>query len=214
MGPDAMIFVFWMLSFKPAFSLFSFTFIKLRQHITKQRHHFADKGLYGQSYGFSSSHVWMWELDNKEGWAPKNWCFQIVVLEKTPEGPLDSKEIKPVKPKGNQAWIFIGRTDDAKAEAPIIWPDVKSQLIGKDLDDGQDGKQKEKWVEENEIVREHHWLNGHEFEQTLGDGGGQGSLAYYSPWGHKESDMTEHTHRFPCPSEFAQIHAHWVSDAI
>ena len=94
---------------------------KPRQHIKKQRHHFTNKSLYSQSYGFSSSHVRMWKLDHKEGWALKNWCFQIVVLEKILESPLDSKEIKPVDPKGNQLWIFIGRTD-AEAEAPIFWP--------------------------------------------------------------------------------------------
>ena len=92
---------------------------KSRQHIKKQRIHFADKGSYNQGYGFSSSLVWMWELDHKEGWALKNWCFQIAVLEKTLESPLDSKEIKPVNPKGNQHWVFIGRTD-AEAEAPNL----------------------------------------------------------------------------------------------
>ena len=97
--------------------------------IKEQRHYFADRGPYGQSYGFSSSHVWMWELEHKKGWVLKYWCFQTVVLEKTPESPLDCKEIKPVNPKGNQPWIFIGRTD---AEAPILWPlDAKSQLIRK-----------------------------------------------------------------------------------
>ena len=100
---------------------------KPRQHFKKQRHHFADKGPSSQSYGFSSSRIWMWKLDNKEGWALKNWCFRTVVLEKTLESPLDSKEIKLVNPKGNQPWIFIGRTD-AEAEAPILWPpDAKSQ---------------------------------------------------------------------------------------
>ena len=99
-------------------------------HILKsQRHYFADKGPSSQSYGFSSSHVWMWELDYKEGWAPKNWCFCTVVLEKTLENPLDCKEIQAVHPKGNQSWIFIGRTD-AEAEAPILWPpDVKNWLV-------------------------------------------------------------------------------------
>ena len=110
-------------------------------------HHFADKSLYSQSY----SHVWMWELDHKEGWVLKNWCFQIVVLEKTLESLLDCKKIKPVNPKGNQPWIFIGRTD---AEAPILWPpDVKSSLIGKDPDAGKDWRQKEKRVAEEEMVR-------------------------------------------------------------
>ena len=103
-----------------------------RQHIKKQRHYFANKGLSSQSYGFSSSHVWMWELDYKESWALKNWCFWTVVLEKTLESPLDCKEIQPVNPKGNQSWIFTGRTDD-EAEAPILWPpDAKNRLTGKD----------------------------------------------------------------------------------
>ena len=109
----------------------------------------------------------MWELDHKEGWVPNNWCFWIVVLEKTRESLLDYKEIKPVNPKGNQPWIFIGRTD-AKAEAPILWPpDVKSWLIGKDPDAGKDWRQKKK-MKEDEMVGWHHWLNGHEFEQTPG----------------------------------------------
>jgi len=111
---------------------------KPRQHIKKQKHYFADKGLYSQSYGFSSSRVWMLELDNKKGWAPKNSCFWTVVLEKTLESPLDSKEIQPVHPKGNQSWIYIGRAD-AEAEAPILWPpDVKNWFVGKDLDAGKD----------------------------------------------------------------------------
>ena len=117
---------------------------KPRQHIKKQRHYFANKGPSSQSYGFSSSHGWMWELNHKEGWAPKNWCFWTVVLEKTLESPLDSKKIKPVNPKGNQSWIFIGRTD-AEAEAPILWPpDAKSQLTGKDPNAGKDWRQEEK----------------------------------------------------------------------
>ena len=115
-----------------------------RQHIKKQRHYFANKGPSSQSFGFSSSHVWMWELDHKERWAPKNWCLWTVVLEKTLESPLDRKEIKPLNPKGNQSWIFIGRTD-ARAEAPILWPpDVKNWLIGKDPDAGKDWRQEEK----------------------------------------------------------------------
>ena len=141
-----------------------------------------------QGYGFSSGHVWMWEMDYKESWAPKNWCFWTVVLEKTLESPLDSKEIKPVNPKGNQSWIFIGRTD---AEAPILWPpDAKNWLIGKDPDAGKDWRQGEKGMTEDEMFGCHHWLNGHEFEQALGDGGGQGSLSCCSPWGCKELDMT------------------------
>ena len=110
-----------------------------RQHIKKQRHYFASKGPSSQSYGFSSSHVWMWELDYKESWAPKNWCFWTVVLEKTLESPLDCKEIQPVHPEGNQSWIFIGRTE---AEAPILWPpNGNNPLIGKDLDVGKDLRQ-------------------------------------------------------------------------
>ena len=124
---------------------------------------------------FFSSHVWVWELDPKEGWASKNWCFWIVVVEKTLESPLDSKEIKPVNPKGNQLWIFTGRTD---AEAPVLKPpDVKSQLTGKDPAAGKDWGQEEKGVTEDELVGWHHWLNGHEFEQTPGDSEGHGSLA-------------------------------------
>ena len=122
-----------------------------RQHIKEQRHHFASKGPYSQSYDFSSSHVQMWELDHKEGWALKNWCFRIVVLEKTLESPLDCKEIKPVNPKGNQPWIFIGRTD---GESPILWPpDMKNCFIGKDTDAGKDWRQKENEVAEDEMVK-------------------------------------------------------------
>ena len=155
-----------------------------RQHIKKQRHYFANKGLSGQSYGFSSSHVWIWELDCKESWVLKNWCFWTVVLEKTLESLLDCKEIQPVHPKGDQSWIFFGRTD-AEAEAPILWPiDVKGQLTGKDSDAGKDWRQEEKGIRDNEMVGWHHWLNGLESEQTLGDCEGQGSLACCSPWGH------------------------------
>ena len=163
----------------------------LRQQIKKQKHYFADKGLYCQSYGFSSSHVWMWKLDHKESWAPKNWCFWTVVLEKTLESPLDCKEIQPVHPKGNQSWRFFGRID-ADAEAPILWPpDVKNWLIWKDPDAGKDWRQKEKREIKDEMVGWHHQLDGHEFKQALGVSDGQGSLACCSPWGHKESDRTE-----------------------
>ena len=121
-----------------------------------------NKGLSSQSYGFSSGHVWMWELDHKESWAPKN--FWTVVLEKTLESPLDCKEMKPVNPKGNQSQIFIGRTD-AEAEAPILWPpDVKNWLIGKDFDPGKDWRQEEKGTTEDEMAVWHHQLNGREFE--------------------------------------------------
>ena len=139
----------------------------------------------------------MWELDRKEGLVLKNWCFWSVVLEKTLESPLDNKEIKPINPKGNQRWIFIRRTD-AEAEAPILWPpDVKSWLIGKDPDAGKDWGQEENRVTENEMVGWHHWLNGHEFEQTPGDSEGQGSLGCCSPWIRKSriwfSDWTTTT---------------------
>ena len=117
----------------------------------------------------------MWELDHKEDWAPKNWCFLTAVLEKTPASPLDSKEIKPVNPKGNQPWTFIGRTD-AKAEAPILWPpDAKSWLTGKDPDAGKNWGQEERGMTEHEMAGLHHWLNGQEFEQTPGNSDGQGS---------------------------------------
>ena len=123
-----------------------------RKHIKKQRHYFANKGPSSQSYGFSSSHVRMWELDHKEGWELKNWCFWIVVLEKILESLLDSKEIKPVNPKGNQSRIFIERTD-AEAETPILWPpDVKNRLIGKDPDAGKDWRQEGKGVTEDVMV--------------------------------------------------------------
>ena len=131
--------------------------------IKKQRHHFANNDPCSQSYCFSSSHVEMWELDHKEGWVPKNWCFQTLVLEKTLESPLDSKEIKLVNPKGNQSWIFIGRTD-AEAKAPILWPPEKdlgkTRLTGKDPDTGKNWEQEEKRATEDEMVGWHHWLNG------------------------------------------------------
>ena len=139
------------LFFNPSFSLWIF-------------HYFANKGLSSQSYVFSNSHVWMWELDYKESWAPKNWSFGTVVLEQTLESPLDYKEIQPVHPKGNQFWIFIGKTD-AEAETPIFWPpDAKTWLIGKDPDAGKDWGQEEKGTTEDEMVGWHHQLNGHESE--------------------------------------------------
>ena len=136
-------------------------------------------------------HVWMWELGRKEGWVSKDWCFWTVVLEKTLESPLDWKEIKPVNPKGNQSWVFIGRTD-AEVEAPILWPpDVKRWLIRKDSDAGKDWGQEEDGMTEDKMVGWHHRLNGHEFEQALGDGEGQGSLGSCSPPGCKDLNMTE-----------------------
>ena len=134
------------------------------QHIKKQKHYFANKGPSSQGYGFYSSHIWMWELDSKESWAPKNWCLWTVVLEKTLESPLDCKESQPVHPKGNQSWLFIGRTD-AEDETPILWPpDAKNWLIWKDPNTGKDWGQEEKGMTENEMVGWHHRLNGHEFE--------------------------------------------------
>ena len=131
----------------------------------------------------------MWELDHKEGWGTKNWCFRIVVLDKTLESPLDCKEIKSVHPKGDQSWIFIGRTD-AEAQAPVLWPpNAKSRLIWKDPDAGKDWRQ-EKGMTEDEMVG-WHWLNGHEFEQAVGDGEGQEGLACCSLLGLKESNMIE-----------------------
>ena len=153
--------------------------------------YFADKGSCSQSYGFSSSHVWMWELDYKESWELKNWCFWTVVLEKTLGSPLNCKDIQPINPKGNHSWIFIGRTD-AEAEIPILWPpDAKNWLIGKDLDAGKDWRQEEKRTIGDEMVGWYHQLHGHEFEHAPGVGDGQGSLACCSPWGCKESDRTE-----------------------
>ena len=135
-----------------------------RQHIQKQRHYFVNKGQSSQGYGFSSSQVWMWELDYKESWTPKNWCFWTVVLEKTLESPLDCKEIQPVHPKGNQYCVFIGRTD-VEAETPTLWPpDAKGWLTGKDPDAGKDWGREEKGMTEDEMVGWHHRLNEHEFE--------------------------------------------------
>ena len=157
-----------------------------RQLIKKQRHCCTNNDPYSQSYGFSSSHIWMWELDYKESWVQKNWCFWTVVLEKTLESPMDSKEIQPVHPKGDQSWIFIGRTD-VEAETPIPWPsDGKNWLTGKDPNPGQDWRWEEKGMTEDEIVGWHHQLDGHEFEQALGIGDGQGSLACCSLWGRIE----------------------------
>ena len=157
--------------------------------LEKHRHDFANKSLYSKSYCFSSSHVQMWELDHKEGWVPKNWGLWTVVLEKTLESFLVCKEIKPVNPKGNQPWI--GRTN-AQVEASILGlSDVKSRLICKDPDAGQDWRWEEKGMPEDEMVGWHHWLDGHGFVWTLGVGDGQGGLVCCSSWGCKESDTTE-----------------------
>ena len=134
-----------------------------RQHIKKQRHYFANKGPSSQGYGFSSGHVWMWELDCEECWMPKNWCFWTVGLEKTLESPLDCKEIHPVHPKGSQSWIFIGKTD-VEAETPVLWPPgAKKWLIRKYSDAGKDWRQEEKGMTEDEMVGWHHQFNVHEF---------------------------------------------------
>ena len=176
-------------------ALWKKSYDKPRQHIKKQRQPFANKDPYNQSYGFSSSHVWMWELDHKEGWALKNWCFQTVVLEKTLESPLDCKEIKPINPKGHQLWILIGMTD-AEAEVPIFWPMrrvnslEKILMLGKIEGRGRRGQQSMRWLDDIIQCWHHHWLNGREFEQTLGDSEEQGSLVYCSPRGLKMSDTT------------------------
>ena len=133
----------------------------------------------------------MWELDCEKGWVPKNWCFWTVVLEKTLESPLDCKEIQPVHSKGDQSWVFFGRTD-AAAETPVLWPPhAKSWLIGKDSDAGRDWGQEEKGTTEDEMAGWHHQLDGREFEWTLGVGDGQGGLACCDSWGCKGSDTTE-----------------------
>ena len=143
------------------------------------------------SCGFSSSHVWMWQLDHKESWALKNWCFRTVMLEKTLESPLECKGIKPVNLKGNQSWIFIGRTD-AKAETLILWPPhVKSWLTGKDSDVGRDWGREKKGMTEDEMAGWHHQLHAHKYKWTPGVGDGQGGLACCDSWGRKESDTTE-----------------------
>ena len=150
-----------------------------RQHIKNQRHHFAKTGPSSQSYDFSTNHVQMWELDHKESWPLKNWCFQTVVLEKTLESPLDCREFKPVHPKGNQPRMFIGKTD-AEAESVVLWlPDAKNWLIGKDSDAGKNWGQEEKGAAEDKMMRLHHWLNRHAFAQSLGDSEGQWRLGCY-----------------------------------
>ena len=162
-------------------------------HIKKQRHYFVNKGPSSQGYGFSCSHMWIWELDYKERWGLKNLCFWTVVLENTLEIPLDCKEIQPVHPKGDQSWAFIGRTD-AKTETPILWLlHAKSWLIGKVSDAGRDWGQEKKGTTEDEMAGWHHWdsLDGRESQWTPGVGDGQGGLACCNSWGRKESDTNE-----------------------
>ena len=144
-----------------------------------------------QGYGFSCGHVWMWELDCEDGWAPKNWCFWTVVLEKTLESPLDCKEIQAVHSEGDQPWDFFGR-NDAKAETLVLWPPhEKSWLIGKDSDAERDWGQEEKGMTEDEMAGWHHWLDGRESQWTPGVGDGQGGLVCCDSWYHKELDTTE-----------------------
>ena len=161
-----------------------------RQHVKKQRHYFANKGPSSQGYGFSLSHVSMWELDYKESWTQKNWCFWTVALEKTLESPLDFKEIQPVHPKGNQSLVLIGRTD-AEVETPILWPpDAKSWLIGKDPDAGKNWRQKEKGMTGwNNWMASLTWWTWVWVTPEVSDG--QRGLALCSPWGGKELDTTE-----------------------
>ena len=164
---------------------------KPRQCVEKQRRYFADKGLYIQGYGLPNGHVQFWKLDHKEGRMPKNWCHQTVVQERTLEGLLDSREVKPVNLKGYQSWMFTGRTD-AGVEAPVFWSSVVNrQLIGKVPDYGKHWRQKDKRVSQDVLAGQHHQRNEHELGQTPGDGKGQGGLACCSPWGHKESDTTD-----------------------
>ena len=154
---------------------------KSRQQIKKQRYHFANKGLSFQSCSFTSTHLQMWELDSKEGWTPKSWCFRTVVLEKTLESVLNSKQINPVTPKGKQPWMFIGGIN-TEVNAPILWPpDLKSH-IGKDPDARKVWRQEENGTTEDDMVEWQHQLYGREFEKTLGDSEGQGSLVCCGPW--------------------------------
>ena len=157
-----------------------------RPHIWKQRHYYANRVPSSQGYGLSCSQVWMWVLDYKENWALKNWCFWTVVLEKTPESPLDCKVIQPLNPKGNQFWIFIRRTD-VEAETPTLWElDAKNWLIWKDPDAGKDWRPEEKGTTEREMIERHHWFDGHEFEWTPGVGNGTGRPGVLQSMGQKE----------------------------
>ena len=168
-----------------------------RQHIKKQRHHFPEN-LHIVKLCFSSSHVWMWELDHKEGWVPQNWCFQTMVLQKTLESLLDTKEIKPVNPKGNDPeYLLEGLVLKLNLQyfAHLLWrADLLEETF---LDAGNDWRQEEKVMTDEEMVGWHQWLNGHELEQTQGDGEGQENLVRCSPWGHKESDISEQLNNKP-----------------
>ena len=184
---------------------------KPRQCVEKQRHNPANKGLYSQGCGLPSGHVWLWELDLKEGRTPKNWCLQTVVLQKTLESPLDIKEIKSVNFKGNQPWILTGRTD-AEVETQVFCSsDVNSWLIRKVPDAGKDWGQKEKRASENEMAGWYHWCDGHGLGQTSGDGEGQAGLAGCSPWGCKESDTTGrlNNNNNEINTEIITTNSHW-----
>ena len=203
--PKSLQMVIAAMKLKDAYSLEGKLWPTYRQCIEKQRHYFVNKGPYSQAYGFSSGHVWMWELEYKESWVPKNWCFWTVVLEKTLQSPLYYNEIQTVHPKGNQSWVFTGRTD-VEAETPILWPpDVKSWPIRKDPDAGKDWGQEEKGTTEDEMVGWHHRLNGRGFGWTPGFGG-QGGLACCGSWGLKESDTTERLNWTDGTYEVLDIH--------
>ena len=162
-APKSLQMVTAAMKLKDAYSLEG-NYEQPRQHIKKQRHYFANKGPSSQGYVFSSGHVRMWELDYKESWAPKNWCFWAVVLEKTLVSSLDCNKIQPVHPKGDESWVFIGRTD-VEAETSILCPpDVRSWLIWKDAHTGKNWRQEEKGMTEIEMAKWHYQLNGHEFE--------------------------------------------------
>ena len=170
------------------FVLWKKSYDKPWQHIKKQRHYFANKGPSSQSCGFSCHHVWMWDLDHKENWVLKKWCIWTVVLDKPLGSPLDYKEIKLVNPKGNQSWIFIGRTD---AKVPILWPpDAKNWLFKEGPDAGKNWRQEEKRMTEDEMVGWHHHVNRHEFERSLGVGDGQGGLVCCSPCGLSQTQLS------------------------
>ena len=195
----------WCMTYSSDCQYLKFGYVKNdkpRQCVEKQRHYSANKGPYSQGHGLPSGHVWMWKLDYKEGRAPKNWCLWTVVLVKTPESPLDSKEIKPVNLKGNQPWIFIGRTD---AEAPAFWsPDANIWLSGKDPDAGKDWGQGEKGAIEDETVGWHHRFNGPEFEQTPAEARDKEAWQCCSPWGRKELDTTGRL-LLPLLSRFSRV---------
>ena len=163
---------------------------KSRQCVEKQRHYSANKGAYSQGYCLPSGHIWLWEPGHREGRVWNNWCLQTVLLEKIPDSPLDSKEIKPVSLKGHQPWIVTGKTE-AEAEVPVFWsPDANRWLIGKVSAAGKDWGRKEKRASEDEMAERHHQGYEHELRQALGNGEGRAGLACCNPWGHKGFDMT------------------------